>query len=108
MDLNLVVLSGRLAAPVELRVFESGSRLLRLLMTVRTDHPRSRVDVVPVTVWNPEESLVDSEPLPGDRLWVAGSIQRRFWDSPNGRRSRIELVAEQVTRRSSDLDLAVS
>ena len=107
MDLNLVVLSGRLAAPIEVRVFESGSRLIRLLMTVRTDRPRSRVAVVPVTVWNPEDSFLESEPQPGERLWVAGSLQRRFWDSAHGRRSRIELVAEQVTRRSSQLDLAV-
>jgi hypothetical protein len=41
MDLNLVVLCGRLASPGELRVFESGTRLLRLLITVRNaHHPR--------------------------------------------------------------------
>ena len=30
MDLNLVVVSGRLAAPPEIRQFESGSRLARV------------------------------------------------------------------------------
>ena len=35
MDLNLVVVCGRLASPGELRVFESGTRLLRLLIAVR-------------------------------------------------------------------------
>ena len=38
MDLNLVVLCGRFASPGELRVFESGTRLLRLLITVRDAH----------------------------------------------------------------------
>ena len=38
MDLNLVVLCGRFASPGELRVFESSTRLLRLLITVRNAH----------------------------------------------------------------------
>ena len=39
MDLNLVVLCGRLAAPAEIRQFESGSRLARYLVTVRSEEP---------------------------------------------------------------------
>ncbi len=31
-----------------------------------------------------------------ERIWVCGSVQRRYWESPDGRRSRIEVVAEQV------------
>ena len=34
MDLNLVVLCGRLAIDPELQMFDSGTRLIRLLMTV--------------------------------------------------------------------------
>lgn len=101
MDLNLVVLSGRLAAPPEIRQFESGSRLARYLITVRSEQPASRVDVVPVTVWDPPDELVDATPAPGTRLWVAGSVQRRFWSAQEGRRSRIEVVADQVSPRES-------
>jgi single-strand DNA-binding protein len=96
MDLNLVVLSGRLAAPPEIRQFESGSRLARYLVTVRSDEPVNRVDVVPVTVWDPPDELIDLDPAPGTRLWVAGSVQRRFWSAEEGRRSRIEIIAGQV------------
>jgi hypothetical protein len=28
---------------------------------------------------------------------VSGSVQRRFWEDADGRRSRIEVVAEHVT-----------
>lgn len=98
MDLNLVVLCGRLAAPVELRSFESGSRLARCLVTVRSEEPR-RVDVVPVTLWDPPDALVDAEPSPGQAVWVAGSVQRRFWGGAEGRRSRLEVVADQVCLR---------
>ncbi len=101
MDLNLVVLAGRLAAPPEIRQFESGARLVRYLLTARSDHPRRRVDVIPVTLWDPSDELVDSEPEPGCRLWVAGSVQRRFWSAEEGRRSRLEIVADQVCPRES-------
>lgn len=102
MDLNLVVLCGRLATDAEVRVFDSGTRLIRYLVTVRADHPRSRVDVIPVTLWDPPDELVDDPGEKGSRIWVCGSVQRRFWESPDGRRSRLEVVAEQVNFDEAD------
>lgn len=96
MDLNLVVLCGRLAVDPELKTFETGTRLIRLLVTVRSDEPKRRVDVVPVTLWDPPDDLVDELPGKGRRVWVCGSVQRRFWEAAEGRRSRLEVVAEQV------------
>lgn len=97
MDLNLIVLCGRLAVPPEIKVFESGTRLIRYLVTVRSEEPRRRVDVIPVSMWDPPQELIDESPESGRRIWVCGSVQRRFWEGPDGRRSRIEVVAEQVT-----------
>ena len=102
MDFNLVVLGGRLAAPPELRVFESGARLLRYLVTVKSDEPLRRVDVLPVTLWDPHDDLIRQDPQPGNRLWTVGSVQRRFWDGTDGRRSRIELVAASVSLRDPE------
>ena len=102
MDLNLVVVSGRLVAPPEIRQFESGARLARYLVTVRSDEPVRRVDVLPVTLWDPDDELLDADPMPGARVWVAGSVQRRFWSATEGRRSRLELVADQVCLRPDD------
>jgi single-stranded DNA-binding protein len=102
MDLNLIVLCGRLAVEGELRVFDSGARLIRYLVTVRVDYPRRRVDVVPVTLWDPPDELVDRPGEKGERIWVCGSVQRRYWESPDGRRSRIEVVAEQINFKDVD------
>lgn len=99
MDLNVVVLSGRLAAPPELRQFESGARLARYLVTVRSEEPTRRVDVLPVTMWDPSDGLLDAQPTPGRGVWVVGSLQRRFWSGEDGRRSRLELIADQVCLR---------
>jgi single-stranded DNA-binding protein len=99
MDLNLIVLCGRLAVPPEIKIFESGTRLIRYLVTVRSEEPRRRVDVIPVSMWDPPEELIEETPETGCRIWVCGSVQRRFWEAPDGRRSRIEVVAEQVQLR---------
>lgn len=93
-DVNVVSLEGRLATAPDVRAFESGARLARLLVTVRSDVDRPRTDVIPVTVWNPEPVL--SEAARGDRVTVRGTVQRRFWTDVDGRKSRVEVVASAV------------
>ncbi len=99
MDLNLVVLCGRVATEPELRVFESGASLVRILMTIRTELPQARIDLIPVIVWDPPDQLRDGSIVAGDRIWVSGMLRRRFWtdtDSDN-KRSRIEVIGQQIT-----------
>ena len=102
MDLNLVVLGGRLAAQPELREFDSGARLVRYLVTVKSEEPHRRLDVIPVTLWDPDDALLAGDFQPGHRLWLAGSVQRRFWDGADGRRSRVEIVAANVSFRDPE------
>ena len=102
MDMNLVVLRGTLATAPELREFESGARLLRLLVTVRQDEPRKRVDVVPVTLWDPPAELEAEDLARGRRVMVVGAAQRRFWEAKEGRRNRVEIVADTVSTREVD------
>lgn len=102
MDFNIVVLAGRLAAQPEIRTFDSGATLMRLLVIVRSDEPRHRLDVVPVVQWNPDINDTHDEPLRGRKVWVAGAVQRRFWSSGDARHSRIEIVAHVVDVRPWD------
>lgn len=101
-DLNLVVICGRLAVDAEARSFDSGRMVVRLLVTTRTEEPHRRVDVIPVTMPAPEPELLDRLPRRGERVRACGSVQRRFWDAPDGRRSRVEVVAEQVHVKGED------
>ena len=102
MDINLAVLAGRLAAPGEHRTFESGAEYLRVLVTVRSSEPRRRVDVVPVTLWDPGPAVIEECRAPGARLWVAGALQRRFWAAGEARKSRLELVAHHIEVQDND------
>jgi single-stranded DNA-binding protein len=97
MDFNIVVISGRLAAEPEIRIFDGGATVVRFLVAAHTDTPRRRIDVVPVVLWDAGENATEFER--GDRVWVAGSVQRRFWSDDRNRRSRIEVVAHHVQKR---------
>jgi single-stranded DNA-binding protein len=102
VDLNLIVIAGRVAAQPELRTFESGTALMRLLVTVRSKSPRARVDVIPVSVWDPDPDLCDGSIATGTSVWIAGAVQRRFWSATDGRRSRLEVIAHDVAIRADD------
>lgn len=96
MDLNLAVVAGSLSAPPEIRTFDSGARLARYLITVRSTEPRRRVDVLPVVEWQPADEEAIAGLDRGDRIWTVCSVQRRFWTAGEGRRSKIEIVAQHV------------
>jgi len=95
-DLNLVVMAGRLAAEPEFTLFSSGATLARVLVTVKSEEPRRRIDVIPVVLWDPPDGHVLRDMDKGDRVWIAGSVQRRFWSAEAGRTSRVEVVAHDI------------
>ena len=92
-DRNEVVLRGKLATAPEHRTFGSGASLARLLVTVRLASP-ARTDVLPVTVWEPDPSLVKA--VRGVPVEIVGQVHRRFWTDSEGRHSRVEVVATTV------------
>lgn len=99
-DLNVLMIAGRLAVTPEVCPHESGTVSARLLVTTRRGAPHRRVDVLPVRCWQPDDALLGAEQ--GRRVWVTGSLQRRFSDSDLGRRSRLEVIAERVWLPSCD------
>jgi single-stranded DNA-binding protein len=96
MDLNLVVLGGRIATEPEIRTFPTGTTMIRYLVTVRSTEPRRRVDVVPVSLWDPPPDVLQNRDVRGRSVWVAGSVQRRFWADAGDTRSRLEVIAHEV------------
>jgi len=107
MDINLAVIYGRLATVPEVRTTDAGARTARFLVTVASDHPRRRLDVVPVTFHaadaDPDAFDIAAALTEGSRIWVAGAIQRRlFDDQAGGRRTRVEVVAQQVTTATEE------
>lgn len=98
MNINMAVLAGRLATEPELKTFDSGKRMMRLLITVRSTLSSPRLDVIPVVWWDPDEDFGNGKSLKGRSVWIVGSIQRRFWAEATtvARQSRIEVIAADV------------
>ena len=105
MDMNIVVIAGTLAAPPERRVYESGVGVWKLLVTTRLTEPRKRVDVIPVVYWDRDDrehmTVLDSLER-GDRVFVTGTLQRRFFDNNGRRSSALELIANHVQVSEAD------
>ena len=93
-DRNEVALRGVLTTAPEHRVFGSGASLARLLVTIRLSAPRSRTDVIPVTVWEPDAAVIEAER--GAPVDEVGQVHRRFWTDAEGRHSRVEVVATEI------------
>ena len=100
MDLNLVVLSGRLVVPPE-RQRLGDIDTMRLLVCVTSERPHHRVDLVPVILREPLDSAGIRRLGPGTGVWLTGSVRRHFREpSPGGApQTRIEVVAEALTLR---------
>lgn len=91
---NRVELRGHVTGDPHLRDFESGSRLVTF--NVRVPGPGGRFTSVPVSVWDPKAAV--RRVADGNVVAVTGAVVRRFWADPGGgRRSVVEVVAEDVT-----------
>ena len=100
MDLNLVVLCGRLVTVPDRRTGGKGRPQWRLLIAVRGFDPQRRVDVVPVNLADPPVALEAEDLSPGTRVWVSGTLRRSFGDdSVHSARSRLEVHGSRIYLR---------
>lgn len=109
MDVNRIVIEGRLSAPPEVKELESGEVVV-LLRVVARRPDGGRVDSLPVAVGPPPPAGTRRSPgqagrrevaragrlAEGDRVHVEGYLQRRFWAAGGARRSRLQVVAERI------------
>jgi single-stranded DNA-binding protein len=107
MDLNMVVLAGTISADPEIREFDSGNRNVRFLVTTKSEKPRRRVDVVPVVMWASDvgEERFNEMTLAlqkGKRVWVPGTIQRRFFEESGISRSKITVVGHEAITKEDE------
>jgi hypothetical protein len=91
MDINLALLSGRLAVSPLVETQHDGSRAARLLVYLRSP---GRFDVIPVFVPDPLGALAAGGLDAGTRINLAGALSRVCSDEPCRRPGRIEVRAE--------------
>ena len=101
MDLNLVAITGRLAADPELHSTGNGTDVTTLRIAVgrmkRQGEQRAGADFVDAVVWGEQAKHAGRYLAKGRRVAIKGRLQQRTWTTPDGtNRSRLQVVADQV------------
>jgi len=90
--LNMVVVIGSLAKPVQVRSLQSGLSVASFdLMVPRADQP---ADTVPVALFDAPDHL--PEWAAGQEVLAIGRVRRRFFRVAGSTQSRTEVVADKV------------
>jgi single-strand DNA-binding protein len=90
--LNVVVVLGSLAKPVQVKVLPSGSSLTSFDVVVRKADQVA--DTVPVVLFDAPQGV--PELAAGETILVVGRVRRRFFRSGPSTQSRTEVVADKV------------
>lgn len=103
---NQVVAVGRLGARVERRTLPSGDDVT--VFTVIVDRPenerghaRTKVDAIPCQTFKPVVARRLAASSEGDLVRIEGVLRRRFWRTPGGLGSAVEVDVRRLERQRS-------
>jgi single-strand DNA-binding protein len=97
--MNHVSLTGRLTTEPTSRTANSGSQVVSLRLAVqrpRKDGADQGADYVDITVFGRQAETCAAYLAKGRRIAVDGHLHHSEWDSDNGRRQKLEVVARNV------------
>ncbi len=102
-SINLVILSGRLTAPPELRYTPSGRAVCKFGLAVSRNFKNQAGEwqedtlFINVTTWGQLAERVNDKLTKGSPVVVEGRLQSRTWeDSMGNKRKTIEVIARSV------------
>lgn len=100
MDINRVILIGRLVRDPELRTTSEGVPLAKMRIAVNRRPNRegdSQADFIDMTAWRRLAELCDQYLHKGSRVAVDGSIRQRSWQDKEGQFiSRVEIEIQNI------------
>src|SRR3989338_8325652 len=103
MDLNKVMLIGRLTRDPELRTIPSGVPVAHFSVATnrrykdQTGTLKDLVDFHEVVLWRRLAEIASQYLKKGSKVYVEGRLQTRSWDDPNGvKRYRTEIIADNI------------
>ena len=110
LNLNKVILCGRLTADVEVKQTQSGVSVCSFTLAVNrryTQGNQQQTDFINCTAWRQTAEFIARYFKKGSSLCIVGSIQVREWtDSNNQKRYATEVVADEAMFVDSKSDNA--
>jgi single-strand DNA-binding protein len=106
VEVNEVRLVGRVTGPPAEVTLPSGDQLVTFRVTVSREQPagRQRVDALECTAWAARVRRSVGRWRAGDLVEVEGAVRRRFFRTPAGTGSRVEIevAGGRLIRRAPD------
>jgi single-strand DNA-binding protein len=97
-SINQVILMGRLTRDPELRTTPNGKSVCSFSLAVdRAFSQDDTADFFDVTAWEKLGDLVNQYLTKGRRCLVQGRLQQRTWEQDGQKRSKVDVVATDVT-----------
>lgn len=100
-DLNQFAVTGRLTKDPELRMLPSGTALASFSIAVNRDYKKDEewveeVSFFDVKMFGGRAETVVKKAAKGDRVTAAGRLQQERWETDEGNRSKVVLIASQI------------
>lgn len=102
LNLNKVILGGRLVADPELKTTQGGVSVISFAIAVNRNYRNketgeSQADFIDCTAWRQQAELISRYFRKGSSICVIGSLQKRKWQDQNGQnRYSTEVVVDEV------------
>lgn len=102
-SLNQVILMGNLTRTPELRQTPSGQSVVQFSLALNRsykdaqDQWQEATDYVDVVAWGKLAEQVSDRLDTGSRVLVAGRLQSRSWETDGVKKSKVEVLATDVT-----------
>ena len=100
---NQVTLMGNLTRDPELRAIPSGQSVCNFSLALNRSYKNANgewqeaTDFVNIVAWGPLGERVEQYVKKGQQVLVSGSLQSSSWEQDGKKRSKIEVVARDVT-----------
>lgn len=100
---NQVILMGNLTRDPELKAIPSGQSVVSFSLALNRSYKdqsgewKEATDYVDVTAWGPLAERVAQYCQKGKQVLVNGRIQSRSWEQDGQKRSKVEVLAQDVT-----------
>ncbi len=104
MDLNKVMIIGRLTRDPELKTTPNGASVCTLSLATnyvytnpQTNQKVEQVEYHNVVLWRKIAEIANQYLKKGRRVYIEGRLQTRTWDGPDGKKNyRTEIVADNM------------
>lgn len=96
-SINQVILMGRLTRDPELRNTTSGKTVTNFGLAVDRYSQDAGADFFEIVAWEKLAELINTYLAKGSRCLIQGRLSQRQWEQDGQKRSRIEVIAYDVT-----------